>query len=123
MEKDELMMSDLPWAVAWYGHHPCVWTTLQVRSARSGEDFYAINDLRRPINALYLTHLTLDEPFFSQFYGDGRAIQELTWGRFVADSILRNEAPGFPLKNAPAGYLEKGHFFLTDRARWKKAQP
>ena len=123
MEKDDLMMSDLPWAVAWYGHHPCVWTTLQVRSARSGEDFYAINDLRRPINALYLTHLTLDEPFFSQVYGDARASQELTWGRFVADSVLRNEAPGFPLKHAPAGYLEKGHFFLTDRARWKKARP
>jgi hypothetical protein len=122
MEKDELMMSDLPWALAWYGHHRCVWTTLQVRSARGGEDFYAVNDLRRPIHALYLTCLTLDEPFFSQMYGDPRASQELTWGRFAVNSALRGDLPaGFPLRHAPADYLQKGHFFLTDRVRWKKA--
>ena len=123
MEKDELMMSDLPWAVAWYGHQRCVWTTLQVRSARGREDFYAFNDLRRPIHALYLTHATLDEPFFSEMYGDSRASQELTWGRFAVDSALRSDLPpGFPLRHAPAGYLERGHFFLADRARWKKPQ-
>ena len=94
----------------------------RARSARGREDFYAFNDLRRPIHALYLTHATLDEPFFSEMYGDSRASQELTWGRFAVDSALRSDLPpGFPLRHAPAGYLERGHFFLTDRVRWKKA--
>ena len=28
MHPDELMMSDIPWAVAWYGDRQCAWTTL-----------------------------------------------------------------------------------------------
>jgi hypothetical protein len=124
LRPDELMMSDLPWAVAWYGHHRCVWTTLHVRSVRGHEDFYAINDLRRPVAALYLTHLTLDEPLFSQLYRDPRSAQDLAWGRFVSDSVLRNELPsGFPLQHAPLGFLERGHFLLADRARWRKVRP
>jgi hypothetical protein len=120
---DELMMSDLPWAVAWYGHQRCVWTTLHVRSDRGGEDFYAINDLRRPIAALYLTQLTLDEPLFSQLYRDSRSAQKLAWGRFVSDCVLRNDLPtGFPLQHAPFGYLERGHFLLADRARWLRVR-
>ena len=28
MKPDELMMSDVPWAVAWYGDRQCVWLSL-----------------------------------------------------------------------------------------------
>ena len=31
MKENELMMSDVPWAVAWYGHHQCVWLTLNIK--------------------------------------------------------------------------------------------
>ena len=31
MKPDELMMSDVPWAVAWYGDRQCVWLTLDAQ--------------------------------------------------------------------------------------------
>jgi hypothetical protein len=31
MEKHEMIMGDLPWATAWYGDHPCVWLSLNLR--------------------------------------------------------------------------------------------
>jgi hypothetical protein len=54
MEKDEFLMSDVPWAVAWYGKKDCIWLTLN-----SSSDYEAIN-ARRQIQGLYLTSNTLD---------------------------------------------------------------
>ncbi|HEY2330078.1 MAG TPA: glycosyltransferase family 39 protein, partial [Verrucomicrobiae bacterium] len=50
LKPGELMMSDMPWAVAWYGQHRCVWLT---RNAQP--DFYAVNDYLEPVEGLYLT--------------------------------------------------------------------
>jgi hypothetical protein len=47
MKEDELMMSDVPWAVAWYGRHQCVWLTLN-----SQDDFFAVFDNIKPVRAL-----------------------------------------------------------------------
>jgi hypothetical protein len=54
-KEDELMMSDVPWAVAWYGQSQCVTLTQNARF-----DFFAINDYLKPISALYLTPQTVD---------------------------------------------------------------
>jgi hypothetical protein len=56
-----LFMSDIPWAVAWYGQRQAVELSLKHRSRpgdRFRNDFYAVDALR-PINALYLTGKTL----------------------------------------------------------------
>ena len=52
---DELTMSDVPWAMAWYGQRQCVWLTPKIQP-----DFSDINDLQKPVNVLYLTSITLD---------------------------------------------------------------
>jgi hypothetical protein len=115
METNELMMSDMPWAVAWYGDRSCVWITLD--HGKKGEsDFFKINDFQKPIQGLYLTPITMDSKFLTQMLKspDGE------WCRFVLDSILRTNVPtGFPLKKAPTGLFPE-QVFLTDRARWKK---
>jgi hypothetical protein len=115
METNELMMSDMPWAVAWYGDRSCVWITLD--HGKKGEsDFFKINDFQKPIQALYLTPMTMDSKFLTQMLKspDGE------WCRFVLDSILRTNVPtGFPLKKAPTGFFPE-QVFLTDRVRWKK---
>jgi 4-amino-4-deoxy-L-arabinose transferase-like glycosyltransferase len=80
MEKDELVMSDLPWADAWYGDRQCVWLTRRLSDPALEEDFYAINDRRKRIRALHLSHETLDQPMFSEFYGDQ---ERGTWGHFT----------------------------------------
>lgn len=117
MKPGELVMSDMPWAVAWYGREQSVWITLSVSDPRTGDDFFSINDLKKPVKGLYLTHLTLDQRFYSQMLlpqGNG-------WGRFVVEAVVStNLPPGFPLKQAPSGYLQNGQLFLTDWQRWQR---
>jgi hypothetical protein len=62
MEKGDLVMTDVPWAVAWYGHQPSIWLSLKHREAskeRVKEDFYAVSEQFRPVAALYLTSKSL----------------------------------------------------------------
>lgn len=112
MGEDEWMMSDMPWAVAWYGHRTCVWTTLDYAK---DSDFYAIHDFRKPLHGLFLTPLTTDAKLRSQMM----LSPEHAWGRFLLDGLLRtNLPPGFPLRHAPRGFLPD-HLFLSDWERWK----
>jgi hypothetical protein len=113
MKPDELMMSDVPWAVAWYGQRQCVWLTLDAQT-----EFYAINDYMKPVQALYLTPLTMDGKFLSDWVQS----HDFSWGNFIVDAVLKNQIPPkFSLHNAPTGFLPD-RLFLTDRERWKTAQ-
>jgi hypothetical protein len=82
-KEDELMMSDIPWAVAWYGQSQCVGLTLNVRL-----DFFALNDFLKPISALYLTPQTVDRWTSS---GD--------WGNLFLQTmrVLATDSSGYPL--------------------------
>jgi 4-amino-4-deoxy-L-arabinose transferase-like glycosyltransferase len=110
--ESELMMSDVPWAVAWYGRRQCVGLTLDIKT-----DFVAINDYHKPIKALYLTPVTLDGKLMTQMLSrDGRE-----WGFFVLDNLFRREVPaGFPLKViAPGLFPQIDQAYVTDYPRWK----
>ncbi len=114
MKENELMMSDIPWAVAWYGNRQCIWTTLDAQA-----QFFAVNDLQKPVRALYLTPQTMDSRFLTQWVRAG----EHSWGSFILDSMLRREIPPtFPLREAPSGFLPE-QLFLTDWKRWKTEPP
>lgn len=111
MGEKELTMTDVPWALAWYGQRRAVGLTLD-----SKDEFYTINDEMQTISGLYLTPATIDRPFQTEMAKAGRA----TWGKFVAESIIKQEVPtGFPLKQLPPGFLPE-QLFLTDSARWLK---
>ena len=113
MHEDELMMSDVPWAVAWYGRRQCLPLTLDAQ-----ESFFAINDYIKPIRALYLTQRTLD----SKFYSDWISAGERSWGSFTLQSLVEKRIPGsFPLRWSPRGEVLPGQMFLADWERWKKA--
>jgi hypothetical protein len=113
MKPDELMMSDVPWAVAWYGQRQCVWLTLD-----SQPEFFAVNDYIKPVQALYLTPDTMDGKFVSDWVES----RQYSWGKFIIQAVLQNKIPpDFPLHNAPTGFLPD-RLFLTDRERWKTAQ-
>ena len=114
MNEKELMMSDLPWAVAWYGKRPCLSLTLN-----SSEDFAKVSADFKPVLGLYLTPRTIDSRLISQMVKGNQS-----WGQFVFDcfSALNErgqmEVPtGFPLNQAPTGYLPD-QLFLSDRRRW-----
>jgi hypothetical protein len=119
MKEDELIMSDIPWAVAWYGQRECVWATLNATASPQNpvewqESFFAINDALKPIHALYLTPRSLDAHFQTQFV---RAVPG-SWGRFIVGILVKGEVPPeFPLKKTPPGYLPE-QVLLCDWARW-----
>jgi 4-amino-4-deoxy-L-arabinose transferase-like glycosyltransferase len=120
LKETELAMSDVPWAVAWYGQRQCVWLTLRctpdARDPNTHEDFLAINDYQKPINALYLTPQTMDGRFLSQWFMAG----EQSWGSFIVDGVLRKKVPDyFPLNQMPTGW-PSDQLVLADWQRWKK---
>jgi hypothetical protein len=109
MQPDELIMSDVPWAVAWYGQHPCVWTTIN-----SQYEFFSFYDYIKPVRALYLTLNTLDAKLCTECIQGGTD----SWANFVLKSVVGNQIPDkFPLKVAPYGLISG--LFLTDRQRWE----
>jgi hypothetical protein len=112
MNENELMMSDVPWAVAWYGQRQCVWLTLNAQ-----DDFNAVNDWMKPVQALYLTPETMD----GRFVSDWVKARDNSWGSFILEVMKQSQIPpGFPLRIAPKGFLPE-RLFLTDRERWKLA--
>jgi hypothetical protein len=116
MKDNELMMSDVPWAVAWYGQRQCIWLTLD-----AADNFFAVNDLLKPVRALYLTQQTMDGRFATQWIKPGGQ----GWGNFLLESILQRRAfpATFPLREAAPGFLPD-QFFLTDqKKRWEGETP
>jgi hypothetical protein len=110
MKPNELMMSDIPWAVAWYGQRQCTWLTLNAQ-----DDFFAINDYLKPVQGLYLTPKTLDAKFAS----DWMRADEHSWGNFILQAVAQGKIPtSFPLNHSPTGFFPE-RMFLTDAERWK----
>jgi hypothetical protein len=111
MRENELMMSDIPWAVAWYGDRQCIWLTLNAQ-----KDFFDVYDYRKPVKAVYMTPVTMDRRFLSQWV---RA-DELSWGSFALEGMMKHEIPPyFPLHRAPSGFLPE-QLFITDVDRWSQ---
>lgn len=117
LKEDELEMSDIPWAVAWYGDQQCVWLSLNAQ-----QGFYAINDEVKPVRALYLTPRTMDGKFLTDF--DFAAPENMSWGELVVDAIETKRIPGdFPLKYAPPFKTLPERLFLADNPYWKLREP
>jgi hypothetical protein len=111
VRSDEVVMTDIPWAMAWYGDRQSVWLTLhaapdlrdllpQSEAARppAREDFFAIHDYQKPLQALYLTSPTLkhlDSWSLMPWYRTG----EQNWGGLLYQSLpyLPRRAADFPV--------------------------
>jgi hypothetical protein len=121
LKQNELMMSDVPWAVAWYGHQQCVWLTLKAlpdpKDTDQKENFFTINDYQKPISALYLTTKTLDMRFKSGLIDGGN----FGWGNLILTTLLKKEVPSpFPLRSISPGFMPE-QLLLLDWPRWKNA--
>ena len=113
LEEKELMISDMPWAVAWYGDRQCLWLTLK-SPLKPPNDFFEIYTFEKTIKALYLTPLTMDKQFRAQML-----LNDDDWGKFIMQVLLKAEVPPqFPLKKFHAGFFPF-QFVLMDRERWK----
>jgi len=114
MKEDELMMSDVPWAVAWYGRRQCVWLDAE----RPGR--FQRHQLLDETGPSTLPHAENDGQQVRFRLGEGARIQ---LGRFhPAGGDTAPIPPGFPLRIAPKDYLPE-LLYLTDRERWKLMPP
>ncbi len=119
LDTKEMMMSDIPWAVAWYGNRQCVWLTrlaipLHNTEGEWRESFLAVNDALKPVSALYLTQTTTDGRFLTDWMHSG----ESSWGDFVLHTVVSHAPPqGFPLHSVAPGYLPE-QVLLYDSVRW-----
>jgi hypothetical protein len=107
LAENEWMVSDMPWAVAWYGDRKAAWLPLKhgTPGVVSGEDFYALHRLK-PIRALHLSHLTLSkldtaavakwresgetDPDWEAFRGQLKALSEAATGAGSRSGAVTN---------------------------------
>ncbi len=120
MKEDDLIMTDVPWAVAWYGNRQAVWLTRHLKpppeEATSPDTFFAINDVQKPIRALYLTPRMTDGRFLTEWLQNERS-----WANLMVDVIVNQIVPPWcPLRAAPTGFLPT-QIFLADWERWRKS--
>jgi hypothetical protein len=98
---DALLVSDIPWAVAWYGDRTCVWSPYEEK------DYLAINDGVKHISAIYLTQATLNEFDAVELASNLIGQKPIFWLR------------GFPLLSPPAGFpLQSRELVTPDRQQF-----
>jgi hypothetical protein len=136
---DELIMSDMPWAVAWYADRTSLWLTRYAVDPDGREDFLAVNDFRRTVAALYLTQRTTDAEFFTrtqqprlarevararaeregETWNEDRALNATDWPEFAGRGFVQGRmVAGFPLRSAHAAYAVSGQLLLMAEPRW-----
>lgn len=103
LEPTEVLMTDMPWATAWYGHRASIYLTSSL------DGFFEINDYQQRISAIYFTTLTRDKAWIRDLKtGPYKTWQPILEGRVPKDFPLLH---GFPMNNLD-------QLFLADRARW-----
>jgi hypothetical protein len=139
IEPQEILMSDVPWAVAWYGDRRAVWLPRFATEPGGREDFAAVHERRHPVAGLYLTQTTTDRRFFTDMLQtrvnrqtrNARARQEgsqvppedpafrLPWAEFALECLAQQRAaPSIPLRDMHSEVYEYGQLLLMDRPRW-----
>ena len=113
MEPNEIVLSDMPWAVAWYADRRSLWLPLTRNEYLS---LHTFNSLGGPINGLYLTPLTGNRPFWSEI-GRGEFAE---WAPFV---LHQADVGSFPLRVSTAMPMNDECVFYTDKPRWNTASP
>jgi hypothetical protein len=105
---NEIVASDMPWAIAWYADRKSLW----LPSRR--KDFYEYHDyesLGAPIVGLYLTPVSRDTNFLSDIeFGEYR-----DWSSIILG--LPQGLNDFPLKST-VGLMNNQCLLLMDRNRW-----
>ena len=107
-EPNEIIASDMPWAVAWYANRESIWIPDTVANFIELNDY---NRLHAPIVALYLTPVSCDLSLYS----------EITKGEYKewAPFILRNIRVTQGLFHAQTALpFDNECIFYSDRDRW-----
>jgi hypothetical protein len=107
-KENEVITSDMPWAVAWYAERKSVWLPMTIN------DYVFLNDYKRldgEIVGLYLTPITGNQGFFNGIIkGEWKE-----WAPFITRNVTTRD---FPLKAFTPLPLDNECIFYADRDRW-----
>jgi len=108
MEPGELLCSDMPWAVAWYGGRPSLLLPATIEQFIKFHDYKILGG---PVNGLYLTPVSGNRPFLSQIAkGDYAA-----WATFIMRTA---DLTRFPLQYFTPLPIDNECVFYSNRDRW-----
>ncbi len=110
-EPNEIITSDMPWAVAWYADRECLWLPLKTDTFMDMHDY---NRLHNPIVGLYLTPVTGDSRFFS----DIAKGEYMEWSSFIMRNV---DTRRFPFQAVTVLPIDNECIFYADRNRWSAA--
>jgi hypothetical protein len=106
---DEIIGSDMPWAVAWYADRKSLWIPDKFR------DFMGLSDegqLNGPLAGLFLTPISRNAPFLSSLYrGEYQEYEALIFGR--------SDLPLFPFHEQVAVLGDLSYTFSASSRRWE----
>jgi hypothetical protein len=108
-EEDEVICTDMPWAVGWYANRKALLIPESVREFNRIHDY---QELKQPIRGLYLTPVSGNQPLYSQIYK----------GKYREWALLITRPPqvqGFPLAFYTALPIDGECILFSDRERWK----
>jgi hypothetical protein len=107
-DENEILSSDMPWAVAWYANRKTVLIPESPRVLARISDYRVLGG---PVRGLYLTPITGNQPLVSQIYRG--ALRE--WARLITRPP---EVQGFFLQTFTPLPLDGEAIIFTDSERW-----
>jgi hypothetical protein len=109
---NEIIASDMPWAVAWYSDRKSLWLPAKLRSLT---EFYDFQTLGAPIAGIYLTPVSRDLGYASLI----RNSEYKEWLPLILPNPKALE--DFPLKFV-VGVADGQCLFFSDSPRWEAKQ-
>jgi len=106
--EDEIITSDMPWAVAWYADRESLWLPMTVRD---WEDLHDYNELKGRIVGIYLTPITGNLPFITGIMKG----EYKEWAPFITRNVNLKD---FPLKAVTGLPIDGECVYYSDRDRW-----
>jgi hypothetical protein len=106
----EIICSDMPWAVAWYADRKALLLPAKVKDFNN---FYDYQSLGGPIVGLYLTPISRDAPFVSDII----AGEYKDWAALMLGGPQAVQS--FPLR-IPLALAQNQCLYLSDRIRWSQ---
>jgi len=109
---NEIIASDMPWAVAWYSDRKSVWLPTKMRTL---SEFYDLQTLGAPIAGIYLTPVSRDLGYASQISNG----EYKEWMPLILPNPKAME--NFPLRLV-IGVADGQCLFFSDTPRWETKQ-
>jgi hypothetical protein len=109
LSENEIIMSDMPWATAWYGDRYSILVT------KDFKEFFKINDALGSINGLLLTPITINRPLIEIDFGENK-----DWATMIRRQEIPREFPLHSFTGLPTPGMgnRAEYLFFSDRQRW-----